>query len=361
MRVAFRFRVSSQDGYGHAMRSVALAEELSRQVGARVKFFASGDEPARKWLAGLGWQLELHEQDGRAGLEQVLDFSPDVLVWDQPGNVPATELARTRDSGVVSVLIDNLGSARLQADLCFVPTEGSDAAELWASARGGHFCGPHYALVRRSISLVKPPMPTNAYRVMMTTGGSDPDGVALKLIDALEQVRQPLLVDLVVGFGFQRFAALAARLATVEGMYFCHFGVRDMAALMRRAHLAVAAYGSVVYELAAAGLPTVLVARNRKHAREAADFCKLGSAVSLGQIDGMKPESLASVVEELCGNRQARVRMCEAGKVAVDGKGVRRVAKEITRWVKLRRCGEKAVAGMDLGCAGSTQPGLSPC
>lgn len=334
MRIAIRFAVSTEVGYGHATRCLALAQALADRTQAAVRLFAACDERALGWLKTSGFPLTA-DWWAAGALEQIpaglLDFAPDVAVVDSPECASVEAVEKIRGSGALCVLVDDMGPGRLAADLCFVPTQRSREPDLWRGAVGRSFCGPQYAIVRSSIASVRCRVPRDAYRVLVMMGGSDPDALTLYAVDALEAVGRPILADLVVGFGFSHFKRLAERLAGTEGMYFCHFGVLDMASLIGKAHLALVAYGSSVYELAAAGVPMLTICRSREQERDAAKFAALGCARPLGAAADTSPAAVASAVEELCRDRARRLGMARAGRQAVDGRGAERVADIIVR------------------------------
>ncbi len=334
MRIAIRFAVSSEVGYGHATRCLALAQALAERTQAAVRLFAACDGRALGWLETSGFPL-VADSWAAGALEEIpaglLDFAPDVAIVDLPRCASIEAVEKIRAAGALSVLLDDVGPGRLAADLCFVPTQSSGEPDLWRAAIGRSFCGPQYAIVRGSIASVRCRVPEDAYRVLVMMGGSDPNALTVYAVDALEAVGRPVLADLVLGFGFSHFERLAERLARTEGMYLCHFGVLDMAALIAKAHLALVAYGSSVYELAAAALPMVTICRDREQERDAAQFAALGCAHSLGAAANTSPAAVASAIEELCRDRPRRLAMARAGRQAVDGRGAERVADIIAR------------------------------
>jgi len=339
MRIAIRFAVSTEVGYGHATRCLALAQALAKRTQAAVRLFAACDERALGWLKISGFPL-VADSWAAGALEEIpaglLDFAPDVAIVDLPQCASIGAVERIRASGALSVLLDDIGPARLAADLCFVPTQSSNEPDLWRGAVGRSFCGPLYALVRSSIASVRCRVPQDAYRVLVMMGGSDPDALTLYAIDALEAVGRPILADLVLGFGFSHFERLAERLAGAEGMYLCHFGVLDMASLIAKAHIALVAYGSSVYELAAAALPMVTICRYPEEEPEAARFAALGCAHSLGAAASASAAAVGAAIEELCRDRARRLSMARAGRQVVDGRGAERVADIIARAVEGR-------------------------
>src|SRR5262249_21558871 len=141
-----------------------------------------------------------------------------------------------------------------------------------------------------------------ARMLLLTFGGSDPQGLTLKAAQALESLPDAIEIVAVAGpaFSYQKeFEALQARLRRkvtlmrqVEG---------HIADLMFEADLVLCSGGMTVYEIAALGTPGLVLAQNtREEARMRAfarhgsvEFLGLGSELGEAQIAGRARELLA--------------------------------------------------------------------
>jgi spore coat polysaccharide biosynthesis predicted glycosyltransferase SpsG len=191
-------------------------------------------------------------------------------------------------------------------------------------------CG--YALLREEFLRAGPREHADGpvRHVVITLGGSDPDGlcarVARALVDALpEDVR----ITAVVGAASPHRAAIEA-LAAACGRLEARFGVRNMAALLRSADLAVSAAGSTTWELCYLGVPSILllVADNQVGASEA--VAAAGAALVLGWGVQLSPAEIGTAAAALCRDRDARARLHHAARALVDGGGPDRLFDLLT-------------------------------
>jgi UDP-N-acetylglucosamine 2-epimerase len=101
--------------------------------------------------------------------------------------------------------------------------------------------------------------------------------------------------------------------------------------------VAVAAFGISAYELAAAGVPTVLVLRQRSERWHAEHFAAAGAGVVVEQ----RPETIVDALQPLVVGAGLRRRFSQAAERFVDGRGTERVAELLTRLLSDRRKAER--------------------
>ena len=100
---------------------------------------------------------------------------------------------------------------------------------------------------------------------------------------------------------------------------------------MAEADIALAAGGFTKYELAALGIPTLLVSIV-EHQKELAEaFAKTGVADYLGRLDDLSVDKLAGAIVQLAQDFSRRKNMSEAGLKLVDGKGSARIIQTVAQ------------------------------
>jgi RimJ/RimL family protein N-acetyltransferase len=106
--------------------------------------------------------------------------------------------------------------------------------------------------------------------------------------------------------------------------------VKDMALVFERANLAVTAVGGTAWEMAAVGLPAVLIpiARNQETGAEYLD--REGAAINLKSQHALQYGELASTVKKLMQSPELLAAMSCAGPRVCDGKGPERVCAILT-------------------------------
>jgi RimJ/RimL family protein N-acetyltransferase len=170
--------------------------------------------------------------------------------------------------------------------------------------------GTRFALLRREFRAWhggKREVPELARKVLVTLGGSDPDGVTLTAIEALDRIRWPgLEVVVLLGGGTSRLAELEAAAGRAAGTIRLRRNVTDMPELMAWADVAVAAGGTTTWERALLGLPSLVVvlAENQKDLAEASE--RVGIGWNLGPHQGLSASTLAGALRRLLADASAR-------------------------------------------------------
>ena len=189
------------------------------------------------------------------------------------------------------ILDQNLGAARSD-----YPAAGPSCRML---------LGPRYALLRRDVVAaargeapygVRP----RAERLLVALGG-DPAPELRRLID--DVAAHPSLAGL-VRVDLEGLAETGRSIATAD--------------------LALATAGSTAWELAAMGVPAVLIAIAPNQRPVARRLAAAGAAIDV--TDPAGPGAIAEVLAELAASPDARAALAAAGRRLVDGNGSRRVA-----------------------------------
>jgi spore coat polysaccharide biosynthesis predicted glycosyltransferase SpsG len=141
-------------------------------------------------------------------------------------------------------------------------------------------------------------------------------------VDALDEIRTPIRPVLVVGPGFRRRDELHHRLASAAHAYEVHHDAREMVPIVATATVAVAAFGTSAYELAAARVPAVLIPRRAEDRWHAERFEAAGAAI----VAEREPRAIAAALGSLIDDAELRRRLALGGERLVDGRGAERVA-----------------------------------
>lgn len=330
LNIAIRCDAWAASGTGHAMRMIALAEELLAR-GHRVAFFGGTD---------VAW---ITSQLARRGLE-LHDPAPDlpaqVSAWGATAvlidgyDIPRSTGEELRRGGLpVLALVDADFGVHQDADLYLDQNLGAVRPE---ALEGRWIGGERYALLRdvvRDRRGQKEPRRPGAPRALVVFGGSDPFGGAPVAARILLETNQPVEVVAVAAT-----PALAGQLAALppraSGQAVTVTGpVEDLPALALTCDLAISAAGSSVWEFACLGIPTALVevVDNQRLGYQAAtrDLC-----VGLGRLAGLRedPQQRAAAIRQvrrLLTEAQYREELSRRARRLIDGDGRVRVADEI--------------------------------
>jgi len=193
--------------------------------------------------------------------------------------------------------------------------------------------GPRYAILRREFcdaALGETDVPAVATRLLVTLGGADPEGVTIKVINAIDLVRvQGLTASIVVGGANPRLHELESACSRSSAKVRICADVEDMASRMQDAHLAVTSGGTTVWELAAMGVPSIVGAVTELEVTLLRGLRRFDLFEGIGWFRDVSETDLARHIEGLTRDERHRASMRDTARSLVDGKGADRVVDEM--------------------------------
>jgi hypothetical protein len=279
-------------GLGHLGRCLAICEELDGLAG----------------LAGEG--VEGAGALG-AGFVRVVPAStpaPIVLI-DRAEPTGVEEVSRLQAESRRVCLLDDPGEGRVAADLVIDPPTGIS----WPPAGGRRLAGFEHALVRRSVRAAAA-CPELGVEVLLSMGGSDPEGLTPALARALRAAGCSVLS--VLGPTY--------RGPEPEGDVLDDRGAWPRA--LAGARLLVGRFGHTLLEAAHLGTPAVAVATSERSGEEARAFAAHGTAHAIRVHGPADAETVAERAHALLTDPMRLAAMAARGRELVDGHGASRVA-----------------------------------
>ncbi len=322
-------------GTGHVFRCLALAQAWQDAGGQAV---LAGDASSASLEARLAAEnVRLERVAGPAGKGQDAGQAADLAhrlgarwVVVDGYQFPEEYQQWLKDAGLRVLAIDDHGHAgHYPADLVLNQNLGA-GPEMYRGRVPPErlLLGPRYALLRREFRDFHGwprAVPERANKVLVTLGGTDPDNVTLRVIEALTQCRRADLQAVVlVGAGNPRREELRRAAAAHESINI-RTNVSDVSGLMAWADVAITAGGTTTYERALMGLPGLIIvlADNQRPVAAAAEAHGLGW--NLGEQEVLSALTIASHLCRLLDDAGTRARMAARGPELVDGGGGRRV------------------------------------
>jgi len=235
-------------------------------------------------------------------------------------------LQTVRAAGFRVLLIDDFADRDFfPADLIVNPNlddNGEPYRKRGATAR--LLMGPSYVLLRREFrqgTEKREPRQTGN-RILVTLGGSDPENLTRKIVDAL--AHSALEVTAIAGAGYDKVDELRKLNASNVRVV---FNPPNMAQLMKDHDQAVIAAGGTLWELLSMGCAVLSYSRNIVQARVVQALSHRGVVVDMGETRHFDPAKLTGSVKELAHSRLERERMMKLGCTLVDGMGATRVVE----------------------------------
>ena len=346
--VYFRTDGNSHIATGHLVRCLSIADACF-SLGMKVCFLVS-DQESKALLQSFDpacrFPVRILETAVYDDLEKEL---PEVLgMLNEAGQAEqiffldsyyVTEhyLSAVRTAAKVAYL-DDLQLFDYPADLLInydvIPESRSASYQAAYQNAARTLLGASYTPLRAQFTDLQPYCRDRVSNILVTTGGSDPYHFCLRLIAAFRENSFLHLCQLHVVVGRlnedkDKLYKLADELPFLQ----LHENVSDMASLMTSCDLAVSAAGTTLYELCAAGVPSMSFCLADNQLTAAKTFEEAGVIPCAGDIRRSCDEVLGNVmnfVTYMSENSKKRKAALETMRQLVDGKGAMRIAKALT-------------------------------
>ena len=341
LRLLIRADAGPRIGTGHLMRCMAIAQAW-KGLGGQVAF-ACGTLPGtlenRLHQEGfLHYTMANSAGDGtdaREVSEIATAFSPDWMILDgyQFDDHYQSRL-RTPESKLM--VIDDYGHGRHTcADLVLNQNAYANQNTYHHLEHDRVLAGPRFLLLREEFAgceLAKQEqrVAKSAKRILVTLGGSDPENVTLRVLQALETIGKPeLVVDAVLGAGFQHLEEVREFKRSANLNLRIHRNVDRMSTLMTNVDLTITAGGSTCYELARCGVPAMIVSIADNQIPIAKSLNDQGIAIDCGDHTHLEEAPFAKSIAKVLRNPELRRAMSNRGPQLVDGNGAARTARRM--------------------------------
>ena len=335
-------------GLGHVVRCLAIAAELRDRFSAAVRFALGGDEAAFALVRAAAFPIE--RMSARAPKSSLTAFvasvKPDLVLLDLRTPDDGGEMEALRRAGCRIAVLDDASSRRLAADCSFFPP--SAAALDWAKARGERHIGFDWIPLRRQFADAPKRHPGPGRLALILGGGSDPQRIGLRFLkSAARALPASWRLGLVIGAAAAEDRGLNKLAGKLGARLSIHRHADDMASLMAEADLALASFGMTAYELAAVGVPMLLLCLSEDHRLSAAFLAEAGAAEIAGIAKEVSDAALDEAIARLAADDTRRALLGRRARGLIDGKGAVRIAERLAALARAHEAGAApALAGV---------------
>jgi len=339
-KILIRCDVGYEVGYGHIVRCLALAAVLKAEYDCEVTFamLSSTDSVAKIQKEGhrvIQKDSDKDSMDEAWWLERIaLDLQPRALILDVRTGLKGKDLLSIRERGVVVVSIDDPSDRKFFSDLFFAPPVPQLKNMDRNLFSGDCYIGWEWVLLRPQFAMTKRRQVLKSAKIdgrseqtlLISMGGSDPKGLTLTALEAVERLGIELRTIVVLGGGFMHHEKLKSFLKMTEKNYQIQSEVNDIAQLMAAADIAVASFGVTAYELAAVGTPALYLCLSPDDQQSAFALEIAGFGKIVGLADSVSRIHLSKIIEErLISTSKYDLQH----KLLMDGLGATRIASKI--------------------------------
>lgn len=335
--LVIRADASTEIGTGHVMRCLALAHAWQELKGDAVVVVAQdigtmADRLRSDGIEILRWHTTPGSSDD-AGQTIALAQARGARWIAIDGYHFDTNYQQTVKQYKIGLLyVDDVGySSEYAADIILNQNISADEGLYERRpAESRLLLGPRYALLRREFWQWRgwrrgtKSLPS---KVLVTLGGSDPNNVTLKVIQALQQLdTTDIHARILLGAANPHVNSLHEATRYLEGHVQLIVDTKQMPEHMAWADVVVTAGGSTCWELALMGLPmlVIVLADNQHGIAEGLERRQV--AINLGWHDNLDESFVAASIKSLLLDKARRSEMSRRSQQLVDGFGASRVA-----------------------------------
>ncbi len=345
--IIFRCDASSEIGWGHFKRCYALAE-IAQQSGRYKVHFLCRPLPKslEKKLRDIHASVQVLDQD--ATLEQDLAYLHSLFDLMTRKNIIVvldhydwtTECFRElkADPRVLLIAFDDGLKRHYHADFVVDANIFSERNSHSVAGDCQLLLGPKYTMIREEIhTLRQSPLEKMAenFQFLVTLGGGDRWGHALKAIEAVRMTSMKFETHIVVGSQWAH-AEKAKRIIGNHPRIHFYEDPSFFPQLLTRADLALTAGGTTTYELAYLGVPMLTMTLVPHQLPIAKGWEELGIADYLGSAEFVTPDLILNKLTYWMDRDQDLENRGLAAQRIVDGRGKFRVLERAQKVIQSR-------------------------
>lgn len=331
-KLTIRVDASADVGLGHLSRCLTMAHAQRRRGGCADFVLGENQQNARQRLAAAGFEAvfpaEFREQPNTRSKDHwlLMDMVHPKTMAEIDRHLSGLSDCRNRYplaafDGSGDMSLRRLGCP-LPLDLLIAPYVDEKPAPHVPTLTGPAYfpLGDGFRVPPRHPS----PM---VRRILVTSGGGDPAGVTPLFLRALALVEGEFEINVVIGPLFTDGMVGELRALAGTSPHRVNFlqAPGSLAPHMREADLCLATSGLTKYELAALGVPAILVSIDDVHAAIHRSFDAVGSARHLGVARKLQPAEVCTQIQTLLNDHSRRLLLAAAGRELVDGGGADRI------------------------------------
>ena len=349
MRIVIRADAGNVEelGTGHLVRAIELCNELRRHPrfhSAEIRFATRGEGPfglGPKLISGAGFDVIPDKGLIPNSIEEagsLIESEPELVILDRL-ETDASLITRLKESGIIVVTFDDLGSGRKHADLAV-------QALLQNVESEANVCNGFSYLVLPQFPHQYHEVREEVRKIFVCFGGFDRREFTDLILDLIPCWPAHLEFELIVGNDdSKRLAEYRERAAKLSkrraGRISIHVRPSNFSKLLVTSDLAVVSGGMTAFECVRAGVPAIGLPQ---YQHQIENLRRLNGFGAMGMVsEDMESEhnEVVAAVLTLVDDFRARKRISINGKKLLDGRGGERVVERINKLFAERKS-EKA-------------------
>ena len=328
---------SYEIGSGHIYRTLVLANEL-RNSGFEVTYLCrdyKGAQYSRIKEDGFRYLLIdptiTENNDTLLTIERAIKQNTKWLIVDRYA-AREKDFRKFKESGLMVMAIDDICNRAFPVDILLNQNINAMDLPYETLSETLQLLGTDYTLIR-NVYLTHRPLRSKIIKrvkdIMIFMGGADHLNATEKILLAVNRIKRPLNITIVLGKSYQNEKELEKEIKKSLHKIGIYKDLSDLSLLMKNTDLAISACGGVIWEFCCMGVPTLMLPIAKNQEAVASKLDELGCALSLGNFKTNSVEDLTGKIEYYIDETDILMNTAHNALKLVDGLGVKRVVEKI--------------------------------
>jgi len=338
-----RVDASLSIGGGHLSRCLLMAKKMIIE-GWDVRF-VTVEKQAKSLIERDGYICEKITNEEKIPNHLIKKNKPTVVIADINSKAIFDEDQQYRkhieiinQQADLLVTFEDMVDYPYPSDIVVIPYCGAEKLKIDSYNNATKYLlGPKYFPLKEEFKNIQTTVSNKVRNVIITMGGSDPEKITLKVLRALNNKRLNANITVVIG-SMSEISNQDVRKSTGEIVEKIAIkrDVNNISELISNSDIAFTNSGLTKYEIAARGIPAILISNTEQHAEYSELFAKNGSALHLGFNDVVDYKVIKDAFISISLNYKKRLLMSENGQSLVKSTGVEKIYKTISETLKNR-------------------------
>jgi len=328
MKIILRFDASVDIGLGHLHRMLSLGEALDKSLGKEgtIIYAVNSDDYAKLILREEKVRFIEQGVDTKEHfVDRVIEYEkPDVIVFDQKYDYKKEYIIRWK-SKTKLISIDYIGEEYQLMDKIIMPNAHFEKNKY--PEFNNIFHGPEYTIINKNILKLnlKRGSQKKVKKIVVTTGGTDPEGVLIKLIPWLKEMDLKANILLLVGPAFKFKNELEDMRGNLpDNFQIIPYSLQELI----KGDMTICTFGVSIYEMIYLQIPTICISHSRENAYGARILKeRYGVIEDIGYIKDINPQNIYVAIRRILTDEEYYTNMVERCGNLIDGEGAKRVGK----------------------------------
>lgn len=324
MKILIITEANQEVASGHLIESVALAYKAIQEK--HCVMIALNSNLREEWKTYIN-NLEVitYGNDLDAGIlvikEYIKKYKFDIIVTDvrQLIESQVSEL-RLYHTGLI-ICLDEWGNRKISCDI-IINNMMSDYFWNYDASGAKIYCGPEYLMLKSSLQLYhnkEKMISKSVNKVLISMGGVDINNHTLKILKSIMYNSHINVIDVVLGGGYMYEKDIISDFSNDKRIKI-HKNIDYIYELFLKDDIAFTAGGNTLYEMAAVGIPCIVVPTMKHEEINGMAFEEKGYGMVVREKELYRLEEKMKMFDY-----DNRVIMSKNGKKLIDGKGLERV------------------------------------